>query len=350
VPRSVLKVVLLGVDGAGKKSLVRSLSGLRPIGVEGEMQGQGLRNRGAQSAEEVGDWKANIDKGGGGSIGRKEKEGQSAQRGQVPLGQVEEGCTVVIGGFSLDQIHGVNSSSNSCGLGYLNKSYYVCIAAVPLELSKTWIAKNVESWDIALLVYPGTDLTSETCDTLLQLGKSLPPYLPRLCVESKADLLTSSPEEVNVAAQENKQRLLSLLPQGKIGARSVTATSAYTGEGMAELVRNIQEVAMYPDSAVPLPPSGGIAAGEAVGWVNWRRFLMHPLTLASAAAGVASLSLCAVKYNQEMTDVFNKVLKSARAFISKTIKSSPVVSTALSGVSSWFTHLGTEGLGSSPSS
>lgn len=177
VPRSAIRVCLLGDNGVGKATFVWHVSRLRPPGAE---------------IVEVGaDYRKPLD--------------------TIVVGgcsQLTAAPTVVAGALQrrrqqlseaiLNNITSVNSNSNnSGGLGggllplpshLTTPTFFMTFAAIPQEHYSYWVAEDgLANCDIAVLMFQCGN--SDSLDIALQLEAGLPQEMPRVFVGTKVDLL-----------------------------------------------------------------------------------------------------------------------------------------------------------------
>lgn len=284
MPRSSIRVCLLGDNGVGKATFVWHVSRLRPPGAE---------------IVEVGaDYRKPLD--------------------TIVVGgcsQLTAAPTVVAGALQrrrqqlseaiLNNITNVNSSNNinnntvnSGGLGgsllplpshLTTPTFFMTFAAIPQEHFSYWIAEDgLANCDIAVLMFQCGN--SDSLDIALQLEAGLPQEMPRVFVGTKMDLLrmpssmsmanlstgnildlnnnsaesrSSSLQRVLTPLEEQYQRhwlehervlqrIEGHVSQTHLPQVVLTSTLAVeTATGVRETLDTLREVALYPQLAIP---------------------------------------------------------------------------------------------------
>jgi hypothetical protein len=208
----------------------------------------------------------------------------------------------------------------------LTPTYYLSVAAVPLDQVEKWLEHCIESCDLVVLMFQcGKASSLQTC---LALESRLPENVPRVYVASKTDLIftsqalnmhsissnslkgeygneTKSSRESLKASHESVLQTASL----HIKERSLPALAMFstlTGEGTGDVTSLIIDVATEPAKGVPprkRKSSGNYPSIHAV------------MAVTSVMLGALTISL-AVRYQKEVKDWFNHMVDSTRSFFS----------------------------------
>jgi hypothetical protein len=302
LPRSTLKICVLGDNGVGKSSFVWNISGVPAPGVPDVEKG--VKNAKSQDTVIIGGVCVPLrgrlrftpfsslagGGGGGGEDGNDSGGDRSSQPGGGRRMSDAEG-----GRRGTDSILGADST-----LEDLNNVCYLCVSAIPRDQTASWFATNAESCDMALLMF---DCGSEdTFNTAVAMEQSLPDGMPRLFLGSKSDLGDDEMAEAVAALRANRNsggRLPSAVQSAAFHVQQhdllpVLQTSVVTGEGIREVLSTVRDVALVPLKAVPVsqrpgPPAASAFYPSLLKASCYAASLVGALYLLNAQFGVAKL-------------------------------------------------------------
>jgi hypothetical protein len=262
VPRSTLKICVLGDNSVGKSSFVWNISGVPAPGIPDVEKG--VKNAKSQDAVIVGGVCVPLrgmlrftPNGGDRAVllpdGRRLSDAEGGRRGT-------------------DSILGADST-----LEDLQNVLYLCVSAIPRDQTASWLATHAESCDMALLMFDcGSE---ETFNTAVAMEQLLPDGMPRLFLGSKADLgddemaaratdSSSSSSSRSSSTRHNNHKLSAAVQSAAFYVQQhdlppVMQTSIVSGDGIREVLGAVRDVALQPLGAVPVAQRPGRPAAAA---------------------------------------------------------------------------------------
>lgn len=267
-PRATVKVCVLGDNRVGKSSFVWRLSGLKVPG-----------------SDEVEKGVENVKKADSVVIGGfcKKRSNRTAAFATASSAVAEKGS---------DVLHAAPTT-----VKHLKGKYYLSISSVPLEVSQTWIARNIVSCDLVVLMFECGHV--ESLETVLELEKLLPPNIPRIFLASKSDLLPVSRSVASAVgnAEDDITRRHEIVLQ-KItlhlqeeGLLPVQMLSSTTGDGICSTVASIASIMEDPETAIPVKHRRQQTTSS---WLSTKS-----VAVVAAAVGIMAMTLI-IRYNKDL--------------------------------------------------
>jgi hypothetical protein len=309
LPRRTIRVCILGDNRVGKSSFVWHVSGLRPPGLDADL--------------EVGtDYRKPIDHIVVGGC-------QQTSMRSPALSQVQHNTSsslLVSGTGSAPAgatVMGTSSTTAATLLAvtlapHLTSRYFISFTAIPLDHYQRWKAKGLPLCDAAILMFQCGSVDS--LDIAMNMEQSLPLDLPRIFVGSKADLIRSSrvlsshspksqPSELEDGHRIVMDKINAYTQSEGLAKVTLVSTMEET-QGITETLDNLRSVVVTPEWGLPIANRRALQKKP-------QKLLDDPRVLISTAVGFMSLTALLVYYRKEVNDWMSSLMMQTRELMSK---------------------------------
>jgi hypothetical protein len=292
VPRSTLKICVLGDNGVGKSSFVWYLSDLRAPGMHGGGMEVGVEYSKFSDALVVGGCGMRL----ADAAGMYGTTSSSSIQQEKRLRQQQQ------------QQHSHQQSS------VLTDPFHLSVTSVPLDLVEKWKETCVASCDLVVLMFQPTN--SITFDTAIELSRSLPATMPRILISSKSDLVHLPPQSDSSALLGGSSLSSLKSTNNKVLKKAtdyvhssslppIAQVSTLTGEGMVDAIALIIDVAVEPRKAIPRKRSVN----------SWGSLFTPEFTLFAVAGSAGALVWLMMRYNKELELRWSQMIGSVCTFV-----------------------------------
>lgn len=307
LPRRTIRVCILGDNRVGKSSFVWHVSGLRPPGVDADVE-VGTNYPKPMDHIVVGGCR------------------QSSMRSST-LSQLQNNTSFSPGAVSAPVGTMIGNSSVAAAAmaavtlaPHLTSPYFISFSAIPMDHYQRWMMNGLPNCDAAILMFQCGSMDS--LDAALDIEQSLPLDLPRIFVGTKADLVRSSrivspnsPKSRLSGLEEQHRRVMDKIyayTQSEGLAKVTLVSTMEETQGIAETLDSLRSIVVNPEWGLPMGNRKALQKKP-------RMFLENPRILISTAVGFVSLTALLVYYRKEVKDWMSSLMIQTRELMSKWI-------------------------------